>query len=508
MKKICSAAEVRRLDQYTINQEPISSFDLMERASGVFVEWFERRFPDLATGVCCFCGPGNNGGDGLAVARLLHHLGYDVRVVLCQAGKGRSPDNEANLSRLPGQGAVPVLWLQEGDAYPDCRPGTVIVDAIFGSGLNRPLDDYWGGLLAHLNSLPATRIAIDVPSGVMPDSWSGGAAFAAHHTLSFELPKLAFMMPEYAPFVGEWEARSIGLHPEGLARAVAHFFMAEAGDIAAWLPARQKFSHKGGHGHALLIAGSHGKVGAAVLAARGALKAGAGLLTVHVPQCGYSILQIAVPEAMASVDAHQLQFSTVPELGPYRAIGVGCGLGQGELASRALGELITKAQQPLVLDADALNLLSAEPSWLLQLPEGSVLTPHPKEFERLFGPSRDSFERLNRLREQAQRLGQVILLKGAHTAIACPDGTVWFNPTGNPALATGGSGDVLTGIITALMAQGLESWQGAVAGAYLHGLSADLAVAATESEESFAAGQVAEWLGRAFKAARAGGSPT
>lgn len=495
--KILSAPQIRALDAYTIENEPVSSIKLMERAALAFTQWFTELFPGVQRPVHIFCGVGNNGGDGLAVARLLHHHGYEVSAYLCQISEHTSEDLRANLERLPGFGAVPAHGIAKGAPLPVLPEEAVVIDAIFGSGLNRPVAGYWGELIEHLNALPNTRVSIDVPSGLFIDEPSTGIVFQAGHTLSFELPKLAFFFPENQLSAGEWAVRSIGLHPDALAKVQTPFYYLDEAMARRLLRKRHKYDHKGTFGHALLVMGSYGKVGAAILASRGCLRAGAGLVTVHAPRCAYEILQISVPEAMASIDRHQYYFSEVPELGAYSAIGVGCGLDKKKSSREALLELIQAAGKPMVIDADAINILGKHHEWLGLIPKGSILTPHPKEFERLFGPSANSFERNALQREKAMELGIHIVLKGAHTCIAAPGGDCYFNATGNPGMATGGSGDVLTGIITGLLAQHYPPLDAALLGVYVHGLAGDIAAAELE-HESLVAGDLVRFLGKAF----------
>ncbi|MEQ8706136.1 MAG: NAD(P)H-hydrate dehydratase [Phaeodactylibacter sp.] len=496
--KICSAAQIRELDAYTIEHEPISSLNLMERAAACFTRWLIATYPDQQRPVHIICGIGNNGGDGLAAARLLHHSGYLVTVHTCQISPHRSDDFEANLKRLPGHGAIAVHPLTDGDPMPELPRGALVLDALFGSGLNRPVTGYWGKLLRYLNQLEAERVAIDIPSGVYADQPTEGATFHAHRTFAFELPKLAFLFPENAERVGAWTVGAIGLHPQAIAQAATKRFYLTSSLIQKLLRPRGKFSHKGTHGHALLIVGSYGKMGAALLAARGALRSGAGLVTLHVPKVAYPIVQTALPEAMVSLDDHELQFTAAPDLSPYQAIGVGCGLGQSPLTRDALSHLIHQVDQPLVLDADALNSISKQEELLRQLPPKSILTPHPKEFERLFGPTSHDFQRHELQVRKARELGIIIVLKGAHTCIALPDGRAYFNSTGNAGMATGGSGDVLAGILTGLLAQGYPPEEAALLGVYLHGLAGDCALA-QQSQESLMAGDLTEALGQAFK---------
>lgn len=496
--KILSAQQTRELDQYTITHEPIASIDLMERASNAFVDWFRMHYRDLDRMVVFFCGTGNNGGDGLAVARLLHEHTYRVRVYLCAVGDSRSPDNATNLARLREKRVIPIGLVESGGAFPPSEPDSIVVDALFGSGLSRPVEGYWAELLVYLNTQPVERVAIDLPSGLFADLPAEGPAFQAHRTLSFQLPKLAFFLPANGEAVGEWAVRSIGLSEEGIAAAKTNYYVLETSTLQRQLRRRGRFDHKGTFGHALIVAGSYGKMGASILCSRAALRAGAGLVTVHAPRCGYEILQIAFPEAMVQVDDHQFVFSEMGPVDSYQAIGVGPGLGTDSLTCSALEALLKASKRPLVMDADALNLMAYHPHLWAHVPEGSILTPHPKEFKRLFGPSTDDVARLELQRAEAQERRLVIVLKTGATSIAAPDGRLFFNTTGNPGMGTAGTGDVLTGILTGLLAQGYDSLTAAQLGVYLHGLAGDLAAEELE-QECLLAEDVIRYLGRAFR---------
>jgi NAD(P)H-hydrate epimerase len=499
--KVFNTQQIKGLDARTIEQEPISSIDLMERAAQVFVDWFVLQFPNQEQTIVIFCGPGNNGGDGLAVARMLHRRFYEVQIVKCEIGNGTSPDFRQNWERLPRWNELSTFSLLTNDPFPELSPFSIVIDAIFGSGLNREIESYWADLLQHLNQHPGPRIAIDVPSGLYADAHTSGISFQAQHTLSFELPKLAYFFAENDQRVGQWHIRSIGLDPGFLAAEKTNHYYLDVSTVKAILKTRRKHSHKGTFGHALLICGSHGMMGAAILSARACQRSGVGLLSIHSPKCGYPILQISIPEAMVSVDHHEYQWSDVPvQLEKYAAIGLGCGISNKTSVVAALDKLLQTHQQALVLDADALNIIGAQ-GWQRRIPNGSILTPHPKEFERLFGPSNNDFERLELQRQQAKKLGVFILLKGAYSCFADPEGNCYFNATGNPGMATGGSGDVLTGILTGLLAQGYTPLQSGILGMYVHGLAGDLASEALE-QEALIASDIIDHLGKAFQTLR------
>jgi yjeF C-terminal region, hydroxyethylthiazole kinase-related/yjeF N-terminal region len=448
--EILSAEQTRAWDAYTILHEPIASLALMDRAVEAFSRWFERQFPDVGRPVCVCCGTGNNGGDGIGIALQLFRSGRPVQIWAFRYSGRHSADFDAQWARLPKHGNLSVSVFHNVPAsLPELPADAILIDALFGTGLSRPLEGAWADTVALLNQIPCEKIAVDLPSGLLADRHTpGNAVVRADRTFSFERPKLAFFFAENADRVGEWEFGSIGLHPGFLAETSTETYLLDDEEVQKRYRARPKHAHKGTFGHALLIAGSYGKMGAAVLAARACLRSGAGLLSVHAPRCGNIVLQTAVPEAMYLPDRRAKQWSSLPETDLYQSIGIGPGIGKAPETAAALEYLLRRPHlPPLVLDADALNLLAENPDWWAYVPPGTVLTPHPKEFERLFGPSTDDFARNALARAKAKELRVHIVLKGAHTAIACPDGTCWFNNNGNPGMATGGSGDVLTGVI-------------------------------------------------------------
>ncbi|WP_143307381.1 NAD(P)H-hydrate dehydratase [Chitinophaga vietnamensis] len=501
--KIFSAAQVREADAYTIQHEPVSSLQLMERAAGACAVWLEEHFtPEHSFYI--FCGKGNNGGDGLVIARMLLGAGYTAIVCLLQPGGQRSPDNAANLQLLREHYPSCLYEIGAVADFPELPAGAVIVDAIFGTGLNKPVDGWIAGIIHQINDHYHRHniIAIDIPSGLMADSSSRHMpVIQAHHTLSFECYKLAFLLPENAASTGAVDILPIRLHPGYLTQTPVRFHVTDRDMIQTIYQPRAPFSHKGTYGHALLIAGSYGKMGAAVLSAGACLRAGVGLLTCYVPHSGYQIMQLSEPCAMCLTDEEERYSSRFHEAvaqTSYAAVGIGPGLGTHNATALAFEKLLESYQRPMVIDADALNLLSVYPYLLYKVPAGSILTPHPKEFERLFGHSDNDFDRLELLSAQAVKLQLYILLKGRYSAIACPDGAVYFNPTGNPGMATGGSGDVLTGILTGLLAQQYTPKAAVLLGAWLHGFAGDLA-AAHLSQEAMTAADITAFLGQAFR---------
>jgi ADP-dependent NAD(P)H-hydrate dehydratase / NAD(P)H-hydrate epimerase len=495
--KIFSAPQIRAADAYTIANEPIPSIDLMERASREFSRWFLDNYSRRHS-VHIFCGSGNNGGDGLAVARMLHEYGYRVSVYLVGFNGKGTTDFLINKQAWEDI-SVCNLILHTPD-IPSIESSAIIIDALFGSGLNKPLDGIFKNCIQHLNDQPAySKIAIDIPSGLPADGPGVRVCFEANFTLSFELPKLAFFAPEHYAFVGRWKVLSIGLSSKFIEQQTCLFHTIEKNEIRGVLKKRELFAHKGHFGHVLISAGSFGKIGAAVLAARAALQSGVGLLSVHIPACGYQIMQKSVAEAMCIADRNEKYCSEIPDLGPFSAIALGPGWGQEATTKKALQELLdSKPSIPLICDADALNLLADMPNFMDKLPAWSILSPHPGEFKRLFGDFKDSFERWKFMQIAAKRHQLIIILKGAHTAVALPDGTIWFNTTGNPGMATGGSGDVLTGLIVGFLAQGIAPSQAALLGVWLHGHAGDLA-AVKHGQSALSSGQLVELLSEGLK---------
>lgn len=500
MIKIFPVNIVRQLDDYTILNEPISSIDLVERASTQFLHEFTRRFSKHHR-VIVFAGQGNNGADALAIARLLCEESYRVETYLFNPTDSISSECVTNKTRLLEIEYVEFTEVTQDFEPPVLTENDIVIDGLFGSGLNRPLSGGFAAVVNYINSSGSTVVSIDMPSGLFGEDNTGNdmsAVIKADLTLTFGFPKLAFFFADNAPYVGEWKTLDIGIHPDIIEETDTPYCLVTEEDMAEIVRPRKRFAHKGDFGHALLVAGSRGKMGAAVLGAKACLRSGAGLVTVHAPKCGLNVLQTAIPEAMTSVDQHAERFSATPEITAYSAIAAGPGLGQHLDTAIALERLIKTSGKPLILDADAINTLATNKDMLQHLPPRSILTPHPKEFDRLTGNASSSYERLFKARDFAVTYKVCIVLKGAFTSICLPSGHIYFNSTGNPGMATAGSGDVLTGIILALLAQGYEPEIAATAGVYLHGAAGDLA-AVSHTEESLIASDIVNALGKAFK---------
>jgi hydroxyethylthiazole kinase-like uncharacterized protein yjeF len=496
--KILSVEQIREADAYTIQNEPIHSIDLMERAATQCAEWLTSKVSGQKVKV--FCGMGNNGGDGLALVRILQAEFIQAEAFIVHHGTAFSEDCQINLKRLEEQTPEIIHHINNESDIPEIDQSDVVVDAVFGSGLSKPVTGIAASVFEQINKSNAITVSIDIPSGLYADictNPSKSAIIEADYTLTFQSPKLAFFFSQNDRFTGEWIPLDIHIHPSFIEQVSTKNLLLTKQDISPILKPRSRFSHKGTYGHALLIAGGKGKTGAAILSSKAAIRSGLGLLTVHLPEEAVIPLQTSVPEAMISFDQSKDVFSHIPDLAVYNAIGIGPGIGQRPETAAALKLLIQEIRVPIVFDADALNILGDNRTWLSFLPAGCILTPHPKEFERLVGKSSDDFERLTMQKEFSLKYNCFVVLKGAFSSITTPDGKVFFNPTGNPGMATGGSGDILTGIILSLLAQHYSSLESVLTAVYLHGLAGDIA-AEEFGYQSLIASDIIDNLSKAF----------
>ena len=503
--KIFNCEQIREIDAYTIKHNPVASIDLMERAAYLLFKWITGRF-GRSDHFIVFIGPGNNGGDGLALARMMAEKDYSIEVYYIKFTEKTSSDWEQNRERLENETKVPLKYLTSTEQLPLFSPGDIIIDAIFGSGLNHIVDGLPAGIIMQINQSDSIKISIDIPSGLFGENNSKNSynsVVKADFTLSFQFPKLSFLFAENEQYTGEWIILPIGLNSTAIRNSVTPYFLLEKSDVIPVLKNRKKFDHKGIFGHGLLVAGSFGKMGAAILGAKAALRTGLGLLTCHIPSEGNIILQTTVPEAMVETDNSEKFISDNLETDKFSAVGIGPGLGTDHESQKVLHNLLMTCKKPMVIDADALNILSLNRKWFSLLNENIILTPHPKEFERLAGPTDDSFTRLNNQLEFSKKYNCIVVLKGAYTSVTTPAGRVYFNSTGNPGMATGGSGDVLTGMILSLLAQGYSPENAALAGVYLHGLAGDIAVEKS-CFESILASDIINEIGDAFNRLKKG----
>ncbi len=460
-----TAAQTRDADRYTIEQLPIAPVDLMENASTAFVTAFMQQYPDKHTGILVCCGTGNNGGDGLAIARLLQAQGYDaIAVWVARFADRESDDFATNLSRLHHT-PIPVSEFFPNDEFPDIQQ-QVVIDALLGSGLNKPLEGDWLRLAQHLNGAHRRTVAVDIPSGLRADGIVPESEYAvyADDVITFHRPKLSFFFPESAGSMARFHVVDIGLDDDFIARLPGDYRLVEAVDIQRIYRRRQQFSHKGTYGHALIVAGAKGTMGAAILTCGASVHAGAGLTTASIPIEGLSALNMRYPEVM--YHDHEKDVSTEK----FDAVAVGPGLGTDHPGLRSI---LAGVSKPIVVDADALSYLGKKPELLQNLPKLSILTPHMKEFDRLFGRHSSWWDRVQTAKEQAAARELIIILKNRYTFIVLPDRRVAINPTGNPAMASGGMGDVLTGVLASFLAQGYPPQEAAILGCYVHGLAAD-----------------------------------
>jgi hydroxyethylthiazole kinase-like uncharacterized protein yjeF len=495
--KILSREQIQAADAYTIKTEPIASIDLMERAATKFVKALLKRHK-IKNNIHVFCGKGNNGGDGLVAARLLHQDSFSVSTYIVEYSPNATDDFMTNRERLQKL-HCPIFHLSENDAFPQIEQGDIIIDALWGTGLTRPVGGFAKNIIEAMNQSPAKVVALDIPSGLFCDAFNADKTIVkADDTISFQLPKKSFMLPENQDYVPEWTIVDIGLNSDFIQKQESCYYFTEAAEIRKLIRKRKGFEHKGTFGHALLVCGSKGKMGAAVLSAKACLRSGIGLATVCVPQAGNAIMQTAVPEAMTLVDEHSDIITKIPDTTAYSAVGIGPGLGTDKLTFKAFQDMLDQSDKPMIMDADAINMLAQHKELMEKLPSQTVLSPHIGEFDRLAGKSCNHDERLDKLQHLAKTYRITIILKGKYSAIANPEGELFFNPTGNPGMATAGSGDVLTGMIAAFLAQGYEAFIAAKIAVYLHGLAGDIA-AGKQSKTALVAGDMIDFLPKAIR---------
>jgi len=500
--KIFPAELIKAIDQYTIDNEPIASIDLMERAAMAITAKILELYPSTNQEFAVFAGSGNNGGDGLAVARILSLQGYRVSAFFVQTTPSTTTETSINLSRIEPSENLSLETLMQEKVIPYITPEVVIIDALFGSGINRPLDGFNKHMVEYINDSGCSIIAIDLPSGLMAEdntTHDPNAIIRAEHTITLEQPKLALLLPENDAYVGELSVVPIGLHPKALDGFPSQMHFVTNDMAAKMLYKRRKFAHKGTFGHCYLIAGSQKMLGAAILSSKACMKTGTGLLTTHIPAGLQTALNIAVPEVILDLDSNPEYFAQYASITCFDAIGIGPGIGTSSLTVTTMAQLLSDARRmPMVIDADGINILAYNKELLKVLPKFAILTPHPKEFERLAGTWNNDVEKLQLLIQFAKEYSAYIVLKGAHSIVASPDGRLWFASVGNPGMATAGSGDVLTGIILSLLGQGYSPEEASILGVHLHGLAGDIE-AKEESQEALVASSIVDRIGKAFK---------
>jgi len=498
--KILTPSQIYKADQATMANESITSLELMERVGKLCAEWIIRNFDsENKLTYYIFCGIGNNGGDGLAIARLLLEQKFNVKVFIVNFSEKRSDDFLENLERLKNLDFWPIV-INESDSFPLIKDNAIIIDAIFGLGLKRNPTGFTKKLIQYLNKAEKFILSIDFPSGLYAEKSveDKNAVINANHTLTFQCPKLAFLLPDNQIYTKSWEILDIGLDTSFIDKLPGNLSLTFAEQILDFYKERPTFSHKGNYGHTLLMGGSFGKIGAVVLALKAANKIGSGLVTGLVPNCGYQIVQNSIPEAMCLTSGEDIIIDFDNKI-KANAIGIGMGMGQNSTTQKAFLNFIKRTKTPLVLDADALNCLAQHPKELKYLAKNTILTPHPKELERLIGTWKNDFKKLEKLKSFSKSYNLIIVLKGAFTVIV-EKNNLYFNSTGNQALATGGTGDVLSGIITGLLAQHYSPLQAAILGVFIHGLTADIAIDEEDyTYETFIASDIIKFLPKAFK---------
>jgi hydroxyethylthiazole kinase-like uncharacterized protein yjeF len=494
--KIFTTEQIKKADQFTIENEPVESFDLMERAAKQVFKWLKKTF-NKRTHFDVFCGSGNNGGDGLAVARMLIEADYAVKVWFVNLGK-TSADNHINRNRLEAINAD--FFEVNENNYAQIKVAGVVIDAILGAGLTRPVSGWLANLVASLNQETVPKVSVDIASGLFAENndENTGETFQPDYTLTFEMEKLAFQFPENQKYVGVLKVMPIQLSSIFISKESTSYFITSEFAIKRMHKKGSSFAYKNTFGHALLVSGSTGKMGASVLCAKACIKSGAGLVSVHIPGNGNDILQISVPEVMTIPDSSTDVVSDMLDVSIYQSIGVGPGLGQCEKVFYVLKNILGNSKKPMVIDADAINVLASNPELLEKIPVGSILTPHLGEWKRMIGDWSGGYNRLQTTQAFSRTYNVCVILKGAKSSIICPDGEVYFNSTGNSGMATAGSGDVLTGILTGLLAQGYAPKKAAILGVYIHGLAGDFALK-DGSRESLTSSDIITRLGKAFQ---------
>lgn len=488
--------DIYNWDKFTIEHSNISSLQLMKQASVAFTEAFLKdKSLNSENEITVFAGSGNNGGDGLAIAILLRNAFINVKVYHCQIGNW-SDDNASMLNELKNVREIEYHLIKNQDPFPDLKEDSIIVDALFGIGVNRPVEGYWAELIDHINSKTTNIFSVDVPSGLQIDHPSTGSIIKALKTYSFQVPKLAYLIPENRKYTGEVEIVDIGLSQEFQPGRTDRIYLTRNYISKLLKPSRDHFSHKGNFGHSMLICGSRGMMGAAILAARACLRSGVGKLTVQCPSGGNDIIQASVPEAM-TINSGEDHINEIVVNLDYDSIGLGCGLGTDPDTGDAIKDFLDTSPRSLIIDADALNLISKN-NWNHLIPSGSILTPHLKEFERLFGICQNHFERLELASKMADKYQCFIILKGANTSISTPSGKQYFNSSGNPGMATAGSGDVLTGIIAAFLAQGYPAETASILSVYIHGYAGDIA-SEEKGQDGLIASDIIDNIGTSIK---------
>ena len=497
--KILSASQIKQIDDITLKNQNISSIELMERSATKIYERLDYMLQETKSTIHIFCGVGNNGGDGLVVARLLYEKDYNVIVYVVNYSDKHSAEFDHNLHHFEKSTHLKAQMLQDAGNFPEISINDIIIDAIFGIGLNRSPQGWIKVLITYLNNSKAFTFSIDIPSGLFANSalTDRDAVIKANHTLTLQTPKLAFYLPETAAFVGNFDVLDIGLdhdYLENLEPLAEIVTKSMAQNI--YVP-RSKFGYKNTYGHALIVGGSYGKMGSAVLSTKAAFRIGAGLVTTFIPKCGLTILQTAIPEAMVITDKEDNFITDINVDFEPSAVGIGIGMGKNPATIQALKKFLLTNKAPLVIDADALNIISENKELQQYISNNAILTPHPGELKRLIGEWKDDYEKLEKTKKFSTDHKVIVVIKGAYT-FTVDEQKLYINTTGNPGMGTAGSGDALTGVITGLLSQGYDKLSAAIFGVYMHGKAGDIA-AIKLGQEAMKAGDIVENISAAYR---------
>ncbi|WP_185877896.1 NAD(P)H-hydrate dehydratase [Blattabacterium cuenoti] len=508
--KILSLNQIKQADQYCIDFEPISSLDLMDRASKKCIDWIienKNFFKKLNFPFIILSGNGNNGGDGLSLAIKFYLLGININIYIINISKHSSYEFLMNKKKILEYN-IKYMDIYENDKYPFFNEKSYLIDAILGVGLNRSLNKYWKSFFNFINKKNFLSVlSIDIPSGMFIEKQNENIdnIIKSDYILTFQTPKLPFFLPDYEKCIKEWFILNIGWKNEFIEKIYTKNFYINKKMIFHMKKKRKKFSHKGNYGHGVIIGGSYGMIGSIILSGKASFKCGIGKLSIFIPNCGYNIVQNNILEAIVKTDIHNNYISKIFIPDNINSIGIGMGMGVNKFTINAfklflidLSNNKEKSFIPIVIDADAINILSNDSNLLNLLPKNTIITPHPKEFRKLFGSWNNDFHKLDILRKMSKKHNIYIILKGAHSIVSTPNNELYFNSTGNPGMATAGSGDVLTGMILSFLSQGYSIKNSCIMSVYLHGLSGDFA-AKTLNEDSIIATDIINHIPKSIK---------